>query len=62
MFMINNDEANTAAWRKIKTFLESRLSELRNALERRNLPQNDAEYYRGQVFLIREILNGEEEL
>lgn len=59
--MMTQDERDSAVWKKHTAFLRERLTNLGQALERRNLAATDAEYYRGQIALIREILFEEEE-
>jgi hypothetical protein len=59
LFKLIENEPESALWQRQKTFLQMRLTDLSLALERRNLAPVDAEYYRGQISLIREILSAE---
>lgn len=49
-------DRESAVWKKYEAFLRERLVELSRALEHRSLAQVDAEYFRGQINLIRETL------
>lgn len=59
-YTLTEEDKNSAVWKKHKRFLEEQLNTLRDALERRNLAPHDAEYFRGQIYLIRRILDGKE--